>query len=63
MDKLSQEANRRVQNEATEQQDSDLAEYEKQKEKLMGEIGELKKSLDSMVTTNRESELLLRKVW
>ena len=62
MDKLSQEANRRVQNEASKQQAADLTDYDKQKEKLMAEITELKKNLDSTVTTNRESELQLRKV-
>ena len=62
VDKLSQEANRRVQNEAFKQQSTDLADYEKQKEKLTAEITELKKSLDTTVATNRESELQLRKV-
>ena len=62
MDKLSQEANRRVQNEASKQQANDLGDYDKQKEKLMAEITELRKNLDTTVTTNRESELQLRKV-
>ena len=62
MDKLSQEANRRVQNEATKQQATDLADYENQKEKLMAEINELTKNLDTTVASNRESELQLRKV-
>ena len=62
MDKLSQEANRRVQNEASRQQSTDLADYESQKEKLMAETNGMTKMLDTLVANNRESELQLRKV-
>ena len=62
VDKLSQEANRRVQNEASRQQSTDLTDYKNQKEKLVTEINELTKTLDTLVANNRESELQLRKV-
>ena len=62
VDKLSQEANRRVQNEASRQQSTDLVDYKNQKEKLVTEINELTKTLDTLVANNRESELQLRKV-
>ena len=62
VDKLSQEANRRVQYEAARQQATDLTNYDGQKNKLTEEINELKKNLDTTVTNNRESELQLRKV-
>ena len=62
VDKLSQEANRRVQNEASRQQSTDSADYENQKEKLMAEINGMTKMLDTLVANNRESELQLRKV-
>lgn len=62
VDKLSKEANRRVQSDCTKQQAQDKADYQSRKEKLMAEITQLRKTLDTTVATNRESELQLRKV-
>ena len=62
VDKLSKEANRRVQSDCTKQQAQDGADYQNRKDKLMAEITQLKKTLDTTVATNRESELQLRKV-
>jgi len=62
VDKLSKEANRRVQNDSTKQQAQDAADYKNRKDKLMAEITQLRKTLNTTVATNRESELQLRKV-
>ena len=59
---MSKEANRRVQNDSTKQQAQDAADYKNRKDKLMAEITQLRKTLDTTVATNRESELQLRKV-
>ena len=60
--RLSQEHNQQVLNEATKEQTAELKNSDGKKTKLREEIVELKKKFDTNMNDHRESELALRKV-